>query len=428
MKQFLLFFFAATLLCQGQIIDFPDPNFKNALLDHVYVIDTNGDGEIQISEAEEYNSVIFIADKNISDLTGIENFIRILQLDVRNNNLSELDLSNLYEVYYIYADNNQLVNINLPNSDRLARIDIANNNLTELDLTSYPNLSGLKVSYNELTSLDLHPDATFNYLECDNNRLTNLDLSGMSGTLFGLNCSNNQLTELDLSMLPNLGLILCANNQLTQLNLHVEPRSLYMLDCSNNQLSTLTVPSNLYFSRISLKCSGNLFTELDLSQSMVTALDCSGNSLLENINWRNGWNYKFDPNDADNNFENLPNLNSVCIDSYNPELMDFILADVGHSVAFYNNETCDALSVNENNLGVLSITPNPAENSIKIEDGTPFNQVDVYNELGQLVLSKTLSTAMAKTTLDIMALGQGLYFVKITDESGNSTIKKVIKN
>ena len=82
MKQFLLFFFAATLLCQGQIIDFPDPNFKNALLDHVYVIDTNGDGEIQISEAEEYNSVIFIADKNISDLTGLENFIRILQLDV----------------------------------------------------------------------------------------------------------------------------------------------------------------------------------------------------------------------------------------------------------------------------------------------------------------------------------------------------------
>ena len=309
----------------------------------------------------------------------------------------------------------------------MARIDIANNNLTELDLTSYPNLSGLKVSYNELTSLDLHPDATFNYLECDNNRLTNLDLSGMSGTLFGLNCSNNQLTELDLSMLPNLGLILCANNQLTQLNLHVEPRSLYMLDCSNNQLSTLTVPSNLYFSRISLKCSGNLFTELDLSQSMVTALDCSGNSLLENINWRNGWNYKFDPNDADNNFENLPNLNSVCIDSYNPELMDFILADVGHSVAFYNNETCDALSVNENNLGVLSITPNPAENSIKIEDGTPFNQVDVYNELGQLVLSKTLNTAIAKTSMDITALGQGLYFVKITDEGGNSTIKKVIK-
>ena len=200
-----------------------------------------------------------------------------------------------------------------------------------------------------------------------------------------------------------------------------------MLDCSNNQLTTLTVPSNSSFRRTSLKCSGNLFTELDLSQSMVTALDCSDNPLLENINWRNRWNHKFDPTNTDNNFENLPNLNSVCIDTYHTELMDFILADVGHSVDFYNNETCDALSVNENNLNVLSITPNPAENSVKIEAGTPIQQVDVFNELGQLVLSKSLNTAMDKTTVDISALSQGLYFVKVADVSGNATVKKVIK-
>src|SRR5690606_36960616 len=135
--------------------------------------------------------------------------------------------------------------------------------------------------------------------------------------------------------------------------------------------------------RILFKCSANLFTELDLSQSMVTALNCSDNSFLENINWRNGWNYKFNSNNPDNSFKNLPNLNSVCIDSYNQELMDFILADVGHPVDFFNNETCDALTVHENNLRDISITPNPAENTLKIEASMPIDQITIYNELGQ---------------------------------------------
>lgn len=232
------------------------------------------------------------------------------------------------------------------------------------------------------------------------------------------------IPELDLNMFPQLRNIDCSYNKLTQLSVH----NVRYLNCSNNRLTDLTISSDTpNYRPQSVKCSGNLFTELDLSQSMVTALDCSDNSFLENINWRNGWNYKFDPNNADNNFENLPNLNSVCIDSYNQELMDFVLADVGHSVDFYNNETCDVLSVNKNNLNVLSITPNPAENNLKIEASTPMDQITIYNELGQLVLLKTLNTAMAKTMLDISALGQGLYFVKITDENANSIIKKLIK-
>ncbi|WP_372473503.1 hypothetical protein AB4865_11845 [Capnocytophaga sp. ARDL2] len=38
----------------AQIVNIPDFAFKQRLLDHNPVIDTNGDGEIQVSEAEAY--------------------------------------------------------------------------------------------------------------------------------------------------------------------------------------------------------------------------------------------------------------------------------------------------------------------------------------------------------------------------------------
>lgn len=430
MKHFILFFFATTLLCQGQIIDFPDINFKNALLGYHYPrIDINGDGEIQVSEAESFSGIIHVAQNNISDLTGIEYFINAIGIDCFQNNLTQVDLSNNVNLtnIYIYSNNlteldlssndhimrlnardNQLLNIQLPDSNSsFKEIFLDNNNLTTIDLSYSPNLEIFSISNNQLNNLDLDLDANpeLTILNCDNNQLTQLNLvNGIRGD-FRINCSNNQLTQL-----------------------YIESNYKLELDCSNNQLTALTIISNSTTKFQQLKCSGNLFTDLNISESSVIYLDCGDNPFLETINWRNGLTWRFRPDIFYNSFQNLPNLNTVCYGpSYNQQFMDFILAEVGHSVDFYNNETCDALSVNENNLNVFSITPNPAENSIKIEASTPINQIDIYNELGQLVLSKTLNTAIAKTTLDISALGQGLYFVKIADENGNSTVNKMIK-
>lgn len=410
MKLFIPFFFATTFLCQGQIINFPDINFKNAILREYPDTDANGDGEISISEAHAFWNFMHLPNSNISDLTGIEHFTSISWCIFDNNNIAQVDLSN---------------NVNITS------LSIVNNNLTQLDLTDNINLESLHASSNQLIAINLSA-SNLRSLNVPNNQLTTINLSGHPN-LKWLTLNNNQFTNLDLTANTKLISLYCANNQLTELDLVVNQfygtGSEFILDCSNNNLTDLSIISTTpgIFHRV--KCSGNLFTELNLSESRVTVLDCSDNPLLENINWRNGWNYKFDPNNADNNFENLPNLSTVC---YGPgfyqELQDFIIADVGHSVDFYNNETCDALSVNENNLNVLSITPNPAESIITIQASTPINQVDVFNELGQVVLSKSLNTAMDKLTVDISALGHGLYFVKITDVSGNSTLKKVIKN
>jgi len=76
MKNHYLFFILlfVTLTSNAQIVDIPDTNFKNALLNHDPIIDTNNDGEIQESEAESV-TVMYVTDKNISSLEGIQSFI-----------------------------------------------------------------------------------------------------------------------------------------------------------------------------------------------------------------------------------------------------------------------------------------------------------------------------------------------------------------
>jgi hypothetical protein len=71
-------FFIASLALFGmsniaiaQNVNIPDANFKAALIGNA-AINTNGDGEIQVSEAEAYTGGINVGSKGIADLTGVE--------------------------------------------------------------------------------------------------------------------------------------------------------------------------------------------------------------------------------------------------------------------------------------------------------------------------------------------------------------------
>jgi len=85
-----------SMYANAQIVNIPDVNFKNALLNHDPVIDTNNDGEIQVIEAEA--AILIIVRGSISDpathienLTGLEAFVNIEILDVSENNIDLLN-------------------------------------------------------------------------------------------------------------------------------------------------------------------------------------------------------------------------------------------------------------------------------------------------------------------------------------------------
>ena len=107
---FLLSIFLCFFITSYANINFPDTNFKQALLNHTPVIDGNRDGEISINEAKAVIR-LNIDGQNISNLDGIQYFENLEILDCSNNNIRRIDASHtatLTKLRFITARNNQI--------------------------------------------------------------------------------------------------------------------------------------------------------------------------------------------------------------------------------------------------------------------------------------------------------------------------------
>ena len=113
---------------------------------------------------------------------------------------------------------------------------------------------------------------------------------------------------------------------------------------------------------------------------------------------------------------NLYNLNALDTSSASDHFP--VVAD------FSINEN---LSTVEQDFVESSLFPNPTNGHITIDLKTYNNyQIDLFNNLGKIVLSKNV---IAKTTiLDLKLLPPGFYMISIQNHQGNKTIHKLIKN
>lgn len=103
------------------VVDFTDPLFKTAVINHNPIIDIDSDGEIQYTEAESFNGTLEVSNKNISSFGGLEAFINITGLNVSQNSMSFLDLSsNIAIESIIFSNNTLLQNVNLRNGNNTA--------------------------------------------------------------------------------------------------------------------------------------------------------------------------------------------------------------------------------------------------------------------------------------------------------------------
>ncbi|QSS96259.1 T9SS type A sorting domain-containing protein [Psychroflexus sp. ALD_RP9] len=94
----------------------------------------------------------------------------------------------------------------------------------------------------------------------------------------------------------------------------------------------------------------------------------------------------------------------------------------GNSVVVTAEVTVDnTLSINEQVAeNVVKLYPNPATSILKIESNMIIETVEIYDQLGRLVLISN------STTLNIQQLQSGLYFVKIKSAK-NQIVKRLIK-
>ncbi|MBL0095100.1 MAG: hypothetical protein IPP46_00460 [Bacteroidetes bacterium] len=240
--------------CPPCVVNIPDANFKNALLSNV-AINTNSDLEIQCSEAATYTGTIDVSNAGISNLTGIEAFVSLTQLNCSGNALTTLNVSS---------------------NTLLTHLDATSNQLSGLDVSNNLGLVLLRCGANQLTSLNVSANTALTDLYCHGNQLTILDIS-TNTLLTALFCESNQIATLDVSTNTSLQYVDCYNNNITSLDFSAST-ALYFLNCNSNQLTSLNVQNGN---------NTNFTGFLALNNPVLTCIQVD-NVSYSNTNWGAG--------------------------------------------------------------------------------------------------------------------------------------------
>ena len=376
----LLFFVFISLQLSAQVINIPDINFKNRLLNHNPVIDTNGNGEIEVSEAQvvEY---LAIGSSGINDLTGLEAFTNLEGLYAGFNSITSFDYPTLVNLNILSLSFNNLTILDVSQNVNLVDLSCSNNDLITLNVLQNTSLETLECTWNQLTTLDISQNTSLQTLDCYSNELTALDVS-QNINLVNLGFGVNQLTMVDVSQNINLENLYCASNPLTTLDVS-QNINLVSLDCSDTNLNTLDVSQNT--SLQTLDCYSNELTALDVSQNInlvnlncsfndLATLDVSQNTGLETISCLGNYftNLNFSQN---NNLIDLTcgnnDLTSLDI-SQNILLEELDIRSCQFDIDISNNVNLKLFDSEENNFSSLDLSQNTnLERFVSTRDNLP---------------------------------------------------------
>lgn len=356
-----------------QFTHIPDLNFEELLIK--YNIDYGEpDGEVQTNSI---NKLTFfnVASGSINDLTGIQDFVSLTYLDCDNNNLSTLDLSK----------NIALTTLKCSNNSPLSAIDISKN----VALTTLTCANNKK-----LTFLDVSNNIALNSLDCSASGLTALDVS-KNTALKKLQLFGNKITTLDVS----------KNTALTSLNI------------SFNNFTAIDVSKNV--SLTTLMIGFNKLTTFDVSKNIVlTTFNCNTNNLTS-LNLKNKNNVNF----INNSFINNPNL--TCIQVDDDAYSNDNWASAKDAIATYKTN-CTALGIEDSVFDKAVLYPNPTKDEVTITN-IALEKATVYNTLGQLVKSFTLSTGNTNNTISLAGLPKGVYYVYLINQNAASAKKVIVE-
>ena len=215
MKRLLRILLFIPIIGFSQYTSIPDQNFEQALIDLGY--DNAVDGQVL---TVNINGVSFlnVSSKAISDLTGIEDFTSLNELQCYSNQLTNLNVSQNTSLTHLYCNSNQLTNLDVSQNTSLTDLQCYSNQITNLDISQNTALADLNCSSNQLTSLDLRNGNNQNLLNIavfantaltcihvddvtfSNNNWTSIDAQHY----FSTNCTNSvQEIPSSISIYPN---------------------------------------------------------------------------------------------------------------------------------------------------------------------------------------------------------------------------------
>lgn len=149
----------------------PDANFEAALVG--LGLDDVVDGSVLTARIEGIQR-LNVANQGIQDLTGIGGFKALIDLSVRDNALTALDIRSNTNLLFVWAENNQLTRLQIGVNPGIEKIGASGNQLTGLDVADYTTLQLLDLANNQVASIDVStlPLPSFNEFRIEGNPLT----------------------------------------------------------------------------------------------------------------------------------------------------------------------------------------------------------------------------------------------------------------
>lgn len=204
-------------IATAQFTAIPDSNFEKALITNNPPLDFGTpDGKVLTENIANVTN-LSVYGKNISDLTGIQDFVALKYLACYSNKLTSLDVTKNTVLISLDCYSNQLKTIDLSKNTALTSLFCDNNQLTFLDVSKNTALKYIGCFSNQLTSLDITQNPALITLACYSNKLTSLNLTKNKALIY-LYCSSNQITSLDVTQNTAVTTFICYSNKLLTLS------------------------------------------------------------------------------------------------------------------------------------------------------------------------------------------------------------------
>ena len=87
-----------------------------------------------------------LENRNIHDLTGIEDFEELLYLDCWFNQLTSIDVRNNINLKFLHVSFNPLSSLNVKNNTNLIGLSCSNTQLTSLDISRNTSLTNIGIN------------------------------------------------------------------------------------------------------------------------------------------------------------------------------------------------------------------------------------------------------------------------------------------
>lgn len=294
-----------------KIVEFADINLKKYM---VTLFDEDGDGQISTSEAENVES-INCSERNISDLSGLEQCPNLKYLNFNGNYVSEIVLPNMKKLETIVAYDNPVEKIVVNNDTALTSLYLQGVNTnaiisaTTIKINAYTQASTLYIAFagtkynllqiincSNLTSFDVSENVQLKALFAYNNPLITKAMLSSLPKLKTLHIYGCALEELNVDNNPNLENLLCNDNKLTSLNVD-NNLQLKVINVANNQLTNIKISNNTLLETVNIKNNkfqtlivrkNALLKDLNISDNVdITAISLSNNTALESLDASN---------------------------------------------------------------------------------------------------------------------------------------------